>query len=125
MNHWLGMLGSSLDRPVRRVEAQESEERLGLVKDRVKLPLKVPKWLLGLLVLSLLAGGSYVGYTQIAATQRQEARRRIQTVTVERIDVPVSISANGTVQPELSVNVSPKTSGVLKELLVKEGDRVE
>ncbi len=119
------MLESSINQPVGQVEEPEGDERLGLVKDRVKYPLKVPKWLLGLLVLGLLAGGSYVGYNQLAATQRQEARRRIPTVAVERIDVPVSISANGTVQPERSVNVSPKTSGVLKELLVKEGERVE
>ncbi len=125
MKNWPGMLESSINQPVGQVEEPEGDERLGLVKDRVKYPLKVPKWLLGLLVLGLLAGGSYVGYNQLAATQRQEARRRIPTVAVERIDVPVSISANGTVQPERSVNVSPKTSGVLKELLVKEGERVE
>ncbi len=35
------------------------------------------------------------------------------------------MSANGTVQPESSVNVSPKASGVLKRLLVKEGDFVK
>ena len=35
------------------------------------------------------------------------------------------VSANGTVQPESSVNVSPKTSGVLKQLLVKEGEFVQ
>jgi HlyD family secretion protein len=126
MNNLPEMLESSIDdRPVGQVEAPEGDERLGLVKERLKFPLKVPKWLLGLLVLGLLAGGSYVAYNQMAATQRQESRGQSKTVTVKRIDVPVNISANGTVQPELSVNVSPKSSGVLKELLVKEGDRVK
>ncbi|WNZ47619.1 efflux RND transporter periplasmic adaptor subunit [Leptolyngbya boryana CZ1] len=49
----------------------------------------------------------------------------MRTVTVERTDTDITISANGTVQPAQSVNVSPKSSGVLKQLLVKEGDQVE
>ncbi|MGQ9869731.1 efflux RND transporter periplasmic adaptor subunit [Leptodesmis sp.] len=93
------------------------------MKDLIKL--RPPKWLLALLVLGLVAGGGYVAYSQITTAQRQEARRRIQTATVEQVNLPVTISANGTVQPERSVNVSPKTSGKLKQLLVKEGDRVQ
>lgn len=93
------------------------------MKDLVKL--RPPKWLLALLVLGLVAGGGYVAYSQITTAQRQEARRRIQTATVEQVNLPVTVSANGTVQPERSVNVSPKTSGKLKQLLVKEGDRVQ
>ncbi|MBE9226155.1 efflux RND transporter periplasmic adaptor subunit [Phormidium sp. LEGE 05292] len=99
---------------------------VGLIKERIKLKLNVPKWLLGLLLLSALAATGYITYTQIATTnQRQEMRRRIQTVTVERVTLPMRITANGTVQPERSVNVSPKNSGILKQLLVKEGDRVK
>ena len=101
------------------------EKKVKPLKEPFKFKLKIPKWLLGLLVLGLLAGGGYVTYTQITTAQRQEARRRIQTLTVERVNLPIKISANGTVQPEKSVNVSPKNSGVLKELLVKEGDRVK
>ena len=37
----------------------------------------------------------------------------------------ITISANGTVQPERSINVSPKNSGILNRLLVKEGDTVK
>lgn len=95
------------------------------MKDLVKFRLRVPKWLSGLLVFSLLVGGGYVAYSQMTTVHRQEARRRIQTATVERVTLPVTISANGTVQPERSVNMSPKNSGVLKKLLVKEGDRVQ
>lgn len=91
------------------------------IKDRPKLP----KWLAWLIAISILAGGGYFAYNQYTLSQRQESRRRIQTVTVDRADTAVTISANGTVQPAQSVNVSPKNSGVLKQLLVKEGDRVE
>jgi len=87
--------------------------------------LRVPGWLLILLVLGLLGTVGYIVYGQITTTQRREARRRVQTATVERQTLDLTIAANGVVQPERSVNVSPKSSGILKELLVKEGDRVQ
>jgi HlyD family secretion protein len=46
------------------------------------------------------------------------------TQTVERKTMPVKISANGTVKAYRSINLSPKTAGTIKTLLVKEGDRV-
>lgn len=85
---------------------------------------KVPKWVLWLLIAATLGVGGYVGYNQYTTAQRRESRRRVQTVTVDRSDTAITISANGTIQPAQSVNVSPKNSGVLKQLLVKEGDRV-
>ncbi|MDF0555435.1 efflux RND transporter periplasmic adaptor subunit [Kamptonema sp. UHCC 0994] len=81
--------------------------------------------LLGLLILSLLTVGSYAVYSMAIAKPSSETRRGQKTVSVERLSLPIAVSANGTIQPERSVNVSPKTSGMLKSLLVKEGDRVE
>jgi HlyD family secretion protein len=92
------------------------------VKDLRKI--RVPKWLLSLVVLGLIGGGGYVAYSQITAANRKQAEQRVQTATVERVDLPVTITSNGIIQPERSINLSPKTSGILKELLVKEGDRV-
>ncbi|KGF73590.1 RND transporter [Neosynechococcus sphagnicola sy1] len=83
------------------------------------------KWLLGLLVLGAIAGGGYILYIQVTTAQRQEVSRQISTAKVERLNLPVTIAANGIVQPERSINVSPKTQGLLKQLLVKEGDRVQ
>ena len=93
------------------------------MKDLKKI--RVPKWLITLLILGLLAGASYAVYAQITTANPKEGKRRGKTVAVEQVNLPVTIAANGTVQPERSVNISPKTSGRLKELLVKEGDRVE
>ncbi|PSB26872.1 efflux RND transporter periplasmic adaptor subunit [Stenomitos frigidus] len=93
------------------------------MKDLVKRG--IPKWAVGLLVAALILGGGYVAYSQITTAQRRELRRQIQTATVERQSLPVTISANGSVLPERSANVSPKSSGILKQLLVKEGDRVQ
>lgn len=38
--------------------------------------------------------------------------------------VVTTLSANGTVEAERTINLSPKSAGYLKQLLVKEGDRV-
>jgi HlyD family secretion protein len=46
------------------------------------------------------------------------------TQAVERKTVPTTITANGTVKAYRSINLSPKTAGIVKSLLVKEGDRV-
>jgi HlyD family secretion protein len=87
---------------------------------------KIKKWLIGLLVAIPLIGiGSYAGYNQLVTVPKQRAQNKIQTAAVTRGNLTILVSANGTVQPESSVNVSPKTSGVLKRLLVKEGDFVK
>jgi HlyD family secretion protein len=87
---------------------------------------KIKKWLIGLLVaIPLLGIGSYVAYNQLVTAPQQRAQRKIQTAAVTRGNLTILVSANGTVQPESSVNVSPKNSGVLKRLLVKEGDFVK
>ncbi|NJR50524.1 MAG: efflux RND transporter periplasmic adaptor subunit [Leptolyngbyaceae cyanobacterium CSU_1_3] len=91
----------------------------------MKFKLRVPKWRLGLLAIALLAGTGYLAFGQITQSNKQDTRRKNQTAIAERLSVPVTIAANGTVQPERSVNMSPKNSGVLRQLLVKEGDRVE
>lgn len=86
---------------------------------------KIKKWLIWLLMAIALTGtGSYVAYNQLVTAPRQRAQQKIQTAAVTRGNLTIIVSANGTVQPENSVNVSPKTSGVLKQLLVKEGDFV-
>lgn len=87
--------------------------------------LRLMKWLVGLLVLGGLSGGGYLVYSQLATNSQQQARRQQQTVAVERVTLPVTISANGTIQPKQSTNVSPKSSGRLKTLLVDEGDSVQ
>ena len=92
------------------------------MKDLVKSG--ILKWIIGLLVLVVVVGGSNLVYRQWIAGQHQELRRRVKTAVVEQSNLEVKIAANGTVQPERAINLSPKTSGVLKQLLVQEGDRV-
>lgn len=91
----------------------------GLLKHRLT------KWLIGLVLLGSMAGGGYLVYRQTLVNSRQEARRQMQTVSAERVTLPITISANGTIQPKQSTNVSPKNSGRLRSLLVEEGDYVQ
>ncbi|MBW4644371.1 MAG: efflux RND transporter periplasmic adaptor subunit [Goleter apudmare HA4340-LM2] len=82
-------------------------------------------WLSWLLALSFLSGIGYLLYRQAVVVPRQEAGRRVLTQPVERQNLVITISANGTVKPERLINLSPKNSGILKSLLVKEGDIVK
>jgi HlyD family secretion protein len=86
---------------------------------------KQKKWWLIALVLISITGIGYVAYRQMVLVPQQKAKNQVQTALVERKNLTITVSANGTVQPERSVNVSPKNSGILKQLLVKEGDLVE
>ncbi|MHC5613955.1 MAG: efflux RND transporter periplasmic adaptor subunit [Nostoc sp.] len=88
----------------------------------IKKPV-IKKWLLRLLSLFLLVGGSYLAYNQLVK-QQPLANQRPPIVPLERGNFGITVSANGTVEPEQVINLSPKTAGIIKSLLVKEGDYV-
>lgn len=94
-------------------------------KETTKPKSKTKPWLFGLFILIPIMGVGYFAYNQLVIVPQQQAKNKIQTASVERSDLTILVSANGTVQPQQSVNVSPKTSGILKQLLVKEGDVVK
>jgi HlyD family secretion protein len=83
------------------------------------------RWLPWLLAICLVGGIGYAVYYQVTVVSRQEARRRVLTRPVERQNLTITVSANGTIKPERSINLSPKNSGILKSLLAKEGDNVK
>jgi HlyD family secretion protein len=83
---------------------------------------KISKWLLGFLALFLLISGSYLIFRQLKATQQEASRPK--PIAVEQSNLKVTVSANGTIEPAQSVNVSPKKTGILKELLVEVGESV-
>ncbi len=82
-------------------------------------------WWWGLLLIITIFGLAYLAYNQFVVVPRQQAQRKVETALVTRTMLTLSILANGTVQPERSVNVSLKVAGILKQLLVKEGDIVQ
>lgn len=105
-----------------------------LVIDDLDLDADIPKkkflvgwgWRIAIaIILVAIAGGGYYAYTQLTApTGNQSTRRRDRLVSLKRTNLPITVTANGTIQPEKSINVSPKSSGRLKSLLVKEGENV-
>ncbi|GAB4230269.1 MAG: efflux RND transporter periplasmic adaptor subunit [Elainellaceae cyanobacterium] len=78
---------------------------------------------IGFFILRFSIAGGLAAYSHVFA-QETQAKSMAQSVLVERLSVPLTVSANGMVEPEQWVNISPKTAGVLKELRVKEGERV-
>jgi len=71
-------------------------------------------------VAALLAGGIWWW----AFRPRSRKLPQVPTATVTRETLPVTIQVNGEVRPERVINISPKTAGIVRELRVKEGDRV-
>ncbi len=75
---------------------------------------------LGVLILAIAAGG------WIAVRQsRQRLDLDAFTVSAETEPLTLQIRASGTIVPVQSVNLSPQTSGILQQLFVEQGDRVE
>ncbi|HEY9657541.1 MAG TPA: efflux RND transporter periplasmic adaptor subunit [Allocoleopsis sp.] len=80
-------------------------------------------WLVGLVAAGLLGTG---GLTYLTLRQQSTVPDiSAMTVQVESQPLQVRIGASGTVQPIQTVNLSPKASGVLAELYVEQGERVQ
>lgn len=79
-------------------------------------------WLLGLIAAGAIGLG--VAGIFLARQNANPVDVTALTVPVEAESLTVRITASGRVQPTQTVNLSPKTSGILRELLVEQGDRV-
>ncbi|WP_026732604.1 efflux RND transporter periplasmic adaptor subunit [Fischerella sp. PCC 9605] len=81
------------------------------------------RWLIGLVAAGVLVVGSATTYTFVnRGTSREDIAAL--TVPVEANDVTLRINASGKVVPVQSVNISPKQPGVVSQLKVEQGDRV-
>ncbi|WP_375503832.1 efflux RND transporter periplasmic adaptor subunit [uncultured Nostoc sp.] len=89
------------------------------VVGKVKYPLR---WLMG-----LIAGGVLVVGTTTYTLVNQGTKEDIAqlTVPVAAKNVTLRITASGKVVPVQSVNISPKNPGVLSQLYVEQGDRIQ
>ncbi|OLP16229.1 efflux transporter periplasmic adaptor subunit [Leptolyngbya sp. 'hensonii'] len=92
---------------------------------KVSLPVlaKIPRSLGIVLIIGAIVGTGIVLVLQ-RTTQQPQPRQDVTTVPVKTENLPVRINASGTVTPVQEVNISPKASGRLVELLVDQGDRV-
>ncbi len=75
-----------------------------------------------ILLLLLLLGLGIFGLNLWEGAKKSQ--QKTITQLVERKTIPVIVTANGTVNAERTINLSPKSQGVIKTLLVKESDRV-
>lgn len=80
-------------------------------------------WLIGLLTAGVIGTGG-ITYAVMQAN-RPATDISAMTVLVESQPLRVRITASGTVQPIQTVNVSPKQAGIVQELYVEQGDRVQ
>lgn len=88
------------------------------------------KALLIVIVLAVAGAGVYMttGRDDAEAFDRGNVRDQpvaVRTVAAKVQPMPVAIEAVGTVEPMHKVEIRAQTSGVLNEVLFKEGDRVE
>lgn len=83
------------------------------------------KWLkFGMPVVMVTLGPLGFGARLLNLATDNQSQSNILTQQVERKTIPVIVSANGIINANRSINLSPKNAGVIKSLLVKEGDRV-
>jgi HlyD family secretion protein len=88
---------------------------------KVKYPLR---WLMGILASSVLIVGTTTTIKSLDPNAKKIDITEL-TVPVEAKKVTVRITASGKVQPIQSVNISPKSPGILKDLEVEQGQTVQ
>ncbi|MEH1904105.1 MAG: efflux RND transporter periplasmic adaptor subunit [Nostoc sp.] len=86
---------------------------------KVKYPLR---WLMGLIAGGVLVVG-ITAYTLVNQGRKEDITQL--TVPVAAQNVTLRITASGKVVPVQSVNISPKNPGVLSQLYVEQGDRIQ
>ena len=92
-----------------------------LIGKKVKYPFR---WLMGLIASGVLIVGTTATIQTIQQKNKPLDVTKL-TVPVEAKSVTVRITASGKVQPVQSVNISPKSPGLLAYLNVEQGDTVK
>ncbi|WP_392482007.1 efflux RND transporter periplasmic adaptor subunit [Nostoc sp. C110] len=87
---------------------------------KVKYPFR---WLMGLITGGVLVVGTITTYTLMNQGKKEDIAQL--TVPVAAKNVTLRITASGKVVPIQSVNISPKNPGVLSQLYVQQGDRIQ
>ena len=80
-------------------------------------------WLIGLISAGILGVGGVTSW--VVQNSSKVAESADLTVPVKSQALQVRITASGVVQPIQTVNLSPKSSGIVAELFVEQGDRVK
>ncbi|MEM7580413.1 MAG: efflux RND transporter periplasmic adaptor subunit [Mastigocoleus sp.] len=87
---------------------------------------KISKKKIGkLLIIGLVIAIGMIAFRIIRVRILRNSQTQLPSQSVERQDLQIIVSANGKIEPELSINLSPESSGIIKNLLVEEGDTVK
>lgn len=73
----------------------------------------------------IILAGAYGGYQYYHTQQTAKQASSIQTADVVRMNLKSTVSATGTISPVDSVEVSPKITARISQVLVKENDTVQ
>lgn len=87
--------------------------------------MKIDKRVKGLIAAVIILAGAYGGYHYYQTQQAAKQSSSIQTADVVRMNLKSTVSATGTISPVDSVEVSPKITARISQVLVKENDTVE
>ena len=85
---------------------------------RIKRPLP---WLIGLGIAGMIGVGA-ISFT--VSNKDPDYDLEALTIPVIAGELTVRITASGNVEPIRTVNLSPKSAGIVRELLVEQGDRI-
>lgn len=86
----------------------------------MKLNKKITAAIAVIIIAACAGGGWYYHQTQ----QQAQQAAAVETAQVERMNLTSKVSATGTIRPVDSVEVSPKITARISQVLVKENDRV-
>lgn len=86
----------------------------------MKLNKKITAAIAVIIIAACAGGGWYYHQTQ----QQAQQAAAVETAQVERMSLTSKVSATGTIRPVDSVEVSPKITARISQVLVKENDRV-
>lgn len=86
----------------------------------MKLNKKITAAIAVIVIATCAGGGWYYHQTQ----QQAQQAAAVETAQVERMNLTSKVSATGTIRPVDSVEVSPKITARISQVLVKENDRV-
>nr|WP_321572284.1 efflux RND transporter periplasmic adaptor subunit [Calothrix sp. PCC 6303] len=100
------------------------------INDSTKISIGINKknisnWSIKLLFFAFLIGVIFAGFRFLLMNPRQKSQTQLPTQPVERQNLNITVSANGKIEAERSINLSPKNAGIIKSLIVKEGDVVK
>jgi HlyD family secretion protein len=106
------------------MEAQNPNQksaRIGIRFDRKN----IRSWSFKFIFLTLFLGIGITTFRSLVIIPGQKSQIKLPTQSVQRQNLKITVSANGKIEAERSINLSPKNAGIIKSLVVQEGDTVK